>query len=232
MPVYHYDHIIDWHKTHRHSEDEIILLCPYHHEEKTKGLLPRELVEEANGNPRNRKRLGSKAHPLHFNGSDCEIIIAGNRFTVTQNPKNFLLPFLIWNVAPVSFQIRENELFLNVGIADETGKDLCRIADNELVYATDAWDIKFVGSKLTLFDAPHKAFLQIEFKPPSKIIISQLRVRCGDVDVRITSEEMKVLHPNGSAFTLGRGGGTIDAPIGILVGPAPTGIGVAIDASM
>jgi 5-methylcytosine-specific restriction endonuclease McrA len=55
-PIYEYEHMVEWCKTHHHRADELTLLCSQHHAEKTKRLLPEEKVKAANNNPYNLAR--------------------------------------------------------------------------------------------------------------------------------------------------------------------------------
>ncbi|MGU5889575.1 hypothetical protein, partial [Aeromonas hydrophila] len=56
MPLYEYEHMEEWANVKRHVAEEITLLCDQHHREKTGGLLPKEVVRDANKNPFNLRK--------------------------------------------------------------------------------------------------------------------------------------------------------------------------------
>src|SRR4051794_27586019 len=80
LPLYEYEHMYEWVHTHSHAADELTLLCDRHHAEKTKGLLPKAVVMNANAAPVNIRNGVSEPYGLHFSGSECEVNIGGNRF--------------------------------------------------------------------------------------------------------------------------------------------------------
>ena len=55
MPLYEYEHMLEWAEVQRHVAGEITLLCRQHHGEKTNGLLPKEVVVASNQNPYNKQ---------------------------------------------------------------------------------------------------------------------------------------------------------------------------------
>ena len=81
IPLYEYDHMLGWANTHTHVSEEITLLCDQHHREKTAGLLPIEVVREADANPFNLRSGSSKPYDLHFSGDSCEAILGSNTLT-------------------------------------------------------------------------------------------------------------------------------------------------------
>ena len=95
LPLYEYDHIFGWADTREHMAEEITLLCDKHHREKTSGLLPVEMVIEANSSPHNLRSGVSKPYDLHFSGSECEISIGGNRFTARDQGYDTLITPII-----------------------------------------------------------------------------------------------------------------------------------------
>jgi hypothetical protein len=80
LPLYEYDHLLGWANVQRHLAEEITLLCDQHHREKGAGLLPNEVIIEANRRPHNLKTGVSKPYDLHYSGSECEIVMGGNCF--------------------------------------------------------------------------------------------------------------------------------------------------------
>jgi len=177
IPLYEYDHIEDWAVVGVHKAENITLLCDRHHREKTSGLLTKEQVIEANKSPYNVINKTSTPYDLHFEGSNFEISIANGSYTLFINNLNprfdFIIPFIIDNVALIGFVIIENQLFFNLTVQDEDGKKLLEIVENELNFSTDLWDIEFVGKNLKLRQAKRNIVFDIDFFIPNKINLNR-----------------------------------------------------------
>src|SRR4051794_8026602 len=66
LPLYEYDHLDGWANTYSHDPERVTLLCDKHHREKTGGLLPESLVEQANARPSNLQNTVSKPYSLYY----------------------------------------------------------------------------------------------------------------------------------------------------------------------
>ncbi|MFI9827906.1 hypothetical protein ACIHIX_09455 [Streptomyces sp. NPDC051913] len=179
-------------QTKSHDLDELTLLCDRHHAEKTKGLLPKTTVIEANQNPINRKNGISEPYGLHFSGNRCEVNIGGNWFHSTSAR---LVPFIINNLEIFTFDFRDGELLVSCQIQDQQGNSTLVIDENELIYAVDSWDIEFVGKTLTLRNSPREFQFQVTFQPPSQITVSRLDMQYRDVRVFVDPNGFHVRGP-------------------------------------
>lgn len=235
MPLYHYDHMVEWSEVQEHDASNLTLLCPNHHHEKTVGLRNLAQVQAASAKPFNRQTGQTSKHLLSFVGDSCEIIMASNRFIATHGPNGIVIPFFVNGRAPISFKKGDDELLLNVGLADESGKDILRIRDNELTLSAGVWDATFIGAELTMRAAKANFIARILFKPPNRVVVKRFDCMCGDVELKISDTEMSVKYPfdHGGFVLTGNkhAPGTVDANVGLLVGPAPTGLSIGVNAT-
>ena len=131
LPLYEYDHIIDWSKAKTHIADEITLLCDQHHREKTSSLLPLKKVKEANDNPFCLKTGVSKPYDLHYSGNEVEAVIGSNTYkTKSEDNKTVICPIVIDGIPLLSFSISDDHLLLNLNIFDESNQLVLRILNN------------------------------------------------------------------------------------------------------
>jgi hypothetical protein len=79
IPIYQYEHIIEYCKVREHRAENITLLCPTHHTEKTNGLLPVEQLRKHDASPRNLQAGASTAHSLHYSAPEATVAIGGNQ---------------------------------------------------------------------------------------------------------------------------------------------------------
>jgi len=202
MPLYEYEHMEEWALVHRHVAEEITLLCDQHHREKTNGLLPKEMVREANANPFNLRNGVSKPYNLHFSGIDAEVFIGGNKFTCKdQGYGTAMVPLSIDGVPIIGLVLTDGHILLNVVAFDEFNKPILHIKNNQLFYSTDIWDIRLVGRKLTIREGDRRFLLEIEFSPPNKVTITRGRFLKNGIEVIIRPEN--ILLTNNSTFLSG-----------------------------
>lgn len=79
-PVYHYEHMKDWAIVLKHEEENITLLCPNSHEDKSNNLLPLHKLQEANANPVNRQTGHSTGRFYYFGTERPEVVIGSVAF--------------------------------------------------------------------------------------------------------------------------------------------------------
>lgn len=192
-PIYEYEHMKEWAKYKEHRAEDITLLCPNHHAEKTKGLLPIKIVREKNNNPFNLKNKRSKPTGLYFSGNSCSFVIGGNVFkmkSVSEFP-TFLLPILIDGHPILCFNLFKGQLSLNANIYDKNNKLVLKISDNELEYSVDVWDITFISNTLTINQAQRDILLRIKFEPTNTVIIEKAKLYYNEVEVIV--EKTKII---------------------------------------
>lgn len=186
MPLYEYEHMEEWALVERHVADEITLLCDQHHREKTGGLLPKEVVREANQNPYNLREGVSKPYNLYFSGTTAEIEIGGNSFTCEdQGYGTAMLPISVDGTPLIGLILADGHFLLNLVIFDEFNAPVLHIKNNQLFYSTAPWDIQLVGTKLTVREAHRKILIEIDFRPPNKVIINRGRFLRNGVEILV-----------------------------------------------
>lgn len=186
LPLYEYEHMMEWAQVHRHVAEEITLLCDQHHREKTSGLLPKETVMACNNKPYNLQEGVSKPYTFHFSGNTAEVILGKNSFTCEDKGYGTsMYPLVIDDIPLIGFTLVDGHLLLNILLFDEFNHVVLRIINNQLFYATLPWDIQLVGTTLTIREEHRKILIEIEFCPPSLIKINRGRFIANGVEVLI-----------------------------------------------
>lgn len=72
--------MIEFSKTNSHEAENITLLCPNHHAEKTRKVLPLELIREANNSPFNLRQGYTSPYKLHYSGATGTVKIGNITF--------------------------------------------------------------------------------------------------------------------------------------------------------
>ncbi|MBP1083513.1 HNH endonuclease signature motif containing protein [Bacillus capparidis] len=193
LPIYDYEHMKEWAKVKEHVAEDITLLCPQHHREKTAGRLPIELIQKHNKNPFNLRNGKSSYTPLYYQGDSCEFIIGGNTFKMdSQEFPNQMIPIMIDEIPLFSFILDKGHLLLSALVFDQFNNLILVISENRLMYSTDPWDIQFVGKTLTIREKFRKILLNITFDSPNKVIIDKARLLYNGIELLIKGDRLLV----------------------------------------
>lgn len=225
LPIYDYEHMVEWAATQRHVADEITLLCPTHHAEKTRGLLPVERVHAANEAPVNLRTGATTPWTLHYDGSRCEVIIGGNQFSATTiDGDQVLVPLMIDGEPLILFRVEDGHLLLSLSVYDELNQLVLRIEDNELVLVVGAaWDFEFAASRLIIRNAPRAIRIDVAFEPPARVIVHRGCFMRNGLCVVVEPDGFSV--PNVGAYFRNCGMNGVSA--GIILGMEDQGLAAA-----
>lgn len=227
LPIYEYEHMLEWAVVQRHVANEITLLCRQHHGEKTLKLLPVENVRAANLDPFNKRTGVSTNYLLHYSGDSVKVMLGSSAFSYEDMPEGYAFAPLVIDGHPmIMFTRKQGNLFLSFTAQDEFNKTVLHIHENEIVYDTGQWDAEWVGQSLTIRESHRKILLKITFRPPNEIAIEKGRMLRNGVEVLISNKYVFITN-NGSVFV---GVTTINCAAGLSVGdPIPScGTGFAV----
>ncbi len=215
LPLYTYEHILGWANVHRHVADELTLLCDLHQRESTNNLLPREQIIRADKNPYNLREGVSKPYTLHYEGSDCIVDIGGNVYSFRDEGYGTEFVALALDDDPIiSFRLDSGHWLLNLNVYNRNDDLILLIADNELIYSPNSWDIELVGHNFVIHEAKRKIFVDILFEPPNQIKIQRGHFLHKGIEVEITQNCLKIVN-TGATFTRC---GSRDLTHGMLIG--------------
>ena len=228
LPIYEYDHKPGFANVKRHRAEELTLLCPNHHAEKTKGLLPEARVEAADREPFNLHRGSTSPYFLWFDGTAPEIVLGQLIFTCADSRRpTVMLPVVVHRYIPIGFTLDTKGLMLNLDARDSKNNQVLLIRESELILSTTTWDATLVGHTLSIWEKSGGLSLSMEFQPPHRIVITRYHISTGGVTIDIDPTKIEFTGEVTPNLTLA-GSGTISANIGVLIGDAPPGLGVGI----
>lgn len=198
LPLYEYEHMLEWANVKRHKADEITLLCREHHGQKTSGLLPVKDVINADKNPHNLKEGVSKSLLLNYSGNtDISFKFGKSILPYPDLPEGaMVIPIVIDDIPIISFTIKSGNLFINFLAFDETNELIFQIVENEVVYSTEQWDIEWISNRLTIRENKGAILLRLEFNPPNNITILNARILCNGVEVHMRKNFIACLNNN------------------------------------
>jgi len=212
VPLYEFDHMETWAKEQEHDANNITLLCDQHHKEKTNKWLPLETVKLANKNPHNKTVLVSPWYKLHLNGETFSVQLGSNTFFAS---KGQLTVIRIDDLDLLSFKQVDGRFLMTMALFDDDDHFVATIIDNQLMFGTEQWDVKVEGTRLQFRRKLGDIFLDIEFAPPSKVIIRKAIFKHQGLKVVVVESAVGIPQCNTilshSEFT--------DVSVGIGIGP-------------
>jgi hypothetical protein len=193
--IYEYEHFDpEFARASSHDPSGITLLCPTHHAEKTRGVLPIEVLRQANADPVAHRNGHTSVCRPYF--EHVPSLAMGGGMLVHNTP----IPIQIRGAPLIEFKEPEagsDVTVISAEITSDDGSGLLTIIDNEWIVASGVWDYEWIGQRMTIRDSLRSVALQITVHPPELIQIDRLRSRRHGFDVLITDTELRV---NGASF--------------------------------
>jgi hypothetical protein len=196
-----------------HNPDDITLLCPLHHREKTAGRLSLETVERHNANPR-CKQDGFSWGPFDIGLDFPELTIGNMSFLSTPTILDVLGERILFVNPP---ETEGGPFRLNALLTDRDGTKVMRIVDNVWTAYVDNWDVQVKGPAITIRKGLADIILKIVVEPPRKIRFERIHMshRGFNIDCRNTGD-VEFIFPNGSSM-LSHGTGAIYSDMSIAI---------------
>lgn len=180
-PIFEYDHIIPFANVKEHKVSNLVCLCPTHHSEKTRRLLPIRIIRDARRNPYNINNKGKSTHPLYFFGDECLIKLGTveNYYKRTRGAKVYeYSPLVIENEELIKIRFDNDDfLYIDLTIRDEANEMAVSIVENELVFRRDFWDVEFIANRLIVKSAEREILFDAIFDMPSLVDIKRCLFR-------------------------------------------------------
>jgi hypothetical protein len=194
-PLIHYDHIVEYNVVKCHEVQNIALLCGGHHDEKTRGHLAAEFVQEALDEVvRTGKRAGGGVHDLRYR-PNFFVHMGTNVVEGRLSEQRPELPVItIDDTVILGFRFEDGQPLINMRMFDENNKLILRVRKNQLVTTTDIWDQTLVGTKLTMHQARRSILLVIDFQAPDKIVIERGQFYAFGIGLRVDAEALTVMN--------------------------------------
>jgi len=160
MPIFQYDHIDEFSEAREHKVENIALLCPNHHQEKTSRRLSKERVKNARNSPYNANRASTAKYGLIPN-EKLKIALGSNEVTYDGSSQDHVV---LWingtNFASIHF---EGDYFtFSAVVTDASGQELLTIDRGMLAASTHVWDYQYQGRVLSIRGGPGEIIFQAE----------------------------------------------------------------------
>jgi hypothetical protein len=102
---------------------------------------------------------------------------------------------MVDGVSLAHFRLSEGHLLLSLVLFDETNRPIFRVADNELIYSIDTWDIELIGRSLLIRQAARDILADIRFDPEAgRVTVSRGRFLLNGVEILITPDYALVVN--------------------------------------
>lgn len=184
MPIYEYEHMLEFAAVQRHVAEEITLLCPTHHAEKTRGRITADLIRQWDKSPANLRTETSSPHPLYFHGGACIFVLGSISIpNEMEDSHPHFRAITIDEHELLGFEFDEGRLLLNLSLYDQQDQPILEVRSGELAYNTDLWDVEWVGQKLVVRQAHQKRIIEIEFMVPDRVVVRRAQFRYHGIEL-------------------------------------------------
>lgn len=144
LPIIQFHHIVEWAEERHFRASDMMALCPTHHDQATKGALPRAEQRAAKTNPYNKLRglvEGRLAVKQDYPAADL-----GSVTVVNEGPI-----LLLDGEAVFGMRVEQCSLLLSITLRNNNDDLLLLIEDNEWLAGDPfAWDIESDWQKLVI----------------------------------------------------------------------------------
>jgi hypothetical protein len=166
LPVYQYHHIVPWDSEHHFRAADMMILCPNHHDQATKGAMDEDEQRRHKVSPYNILR-GYTEGLLNVNQRYCAVDVGGGVLLVGDGPWIEVdgESILALTLSP------EGRVLLTLVLYDEDDALVAHIEDNEWI-AGDAstWDMESDWQRLLLRLSPRRIAIRIDAKGEPMIL--------------------------------------------------------------
>ena len=189
LPIYQYHHIVPWAGDHHFRVDDMMLLCPLHHDQATKGALTEKQQRQAKANPRNIAD-GLATGRLTVNQGYLAVAV-GTVLMVGDGP----LIAVDGETLVQTTLGTDSNLLLSVRLFDSEDQLVAEVDANEWITGNPLpWDMESDYQVLRLRSAPYRISLDINAKgePISlrgDLWRGQTRIRLSRTSIEIGNEE-------------------------------------------
>ncbi|MFO1535590.1 MAG: HNH endonuclease signature motif containing protein [Thermoplasmatota archaeon] len=156
-PIFQYHHIVEWAQEQHFRPEDMMVLCPNHHNQATAKALSTLLQRQAKANPYNREH-GLVSGQLAVEQKQLTVLLGSNTYINTP----ILLeinsrPIVAMSLGP------KGTLLLDLDLYGKDGNLVARVSKNEWEARADStWDIEFRYRWLRLREAQRKISLEID----------------------------------------------------------------------
>jgi hypothetical protein len=180
-----------------HLSAGIALLCPSHHSEVTKGILPKEQIAAARKAPASLQEGFAKEDHPYFNG--IPRLDLGTGLIL----ENVLIPVMIKGEPVVSFSpgVGGEITKISMKFEDSSGDNVLDVVDNEWMVMSDVWDFQNVGNRYIIRCKDRMSEIELHFFAPNRILISRAHIFIGGNPLVIDDDGLRfgsTIHQNSS----------------------------------
>ncbi|MFT4056155.1 MAG: HNH endonuclease signature motif containing protein [Novosphingobium sp.] len=153
-PIFEYDHIIEYSKVKEHTAQNLVLLCPSHHRDKTAGRLSVDRVQSGRNSPFNAQRAFTSSYKIEED-RNVSVTLGSTlmRTTFLDGNGKFCV---VWNSGSIYCIIHAEDGWLSISMAvtDGVGQPVLMVDHGEVTLSTGAWDYRYEGTCIRVWSVP------------------------------------------------------------------------------
>lgn len=161
MPIYHYDHIEQFAEVQEHKEENLVLLCPNHHQEKTSRRLSTDRILYLRDNPFNATRETAAGYKFEPNRS-LEVMLGDNKARCEFADGDGDHIVIQVELEPMfKIHCRDEWITFSFKLTDAVGNVILAVIDGEMMVNTGMWDYQYEGTHLVVRSGRRQILLDL-----------------------------------------------------------------------
>ncbi|UVC13126.1 HNH endonuclease signature motif containing protein [Mesorhizobium onobrychidis] len=151
LPIYHYDHIQNFADVQEHVAENIALLCPTHHQDKTSKRLPAGVVKSARANPANGRSDVTSSHRWFFDSANALIEVGPSQYSADLREGDSFAAINIDGEDLVGFSREDDAILLNMSLRTApNSKRVVHVHRGEISISTGIDDATMEGPRVSI----------------------------------------------------------------------------------
>lgn len=187
-----YDHVSpEYVDAKSHEPENIALLCPTCHDNKTRKYWSIQKILNAMQNPA-CKKIGFTKNVFDFCGGHPKLKFGGITFEKSVYPIKIDDEYLLKIDEP---EFEGGPFRLSGFFYDSKGNRTLEIIENEWKAFTDTWDVIVSAGSISILDGPKNIVLKLSVEPPESITVEILDMKVGVINFKIFNGETRIFFP-------------------------------------
>lgn len=179
MPIFEYDHVTPFAEVMAHEPDNLVLLCPNHHRDKTAGRLPIDRLEFYKANPHNSNREFSSI----YRAEPTKGMLVNVSQNIILNPifmDGYVSLFQVNGIDAVALYRNDGWISLSFTATDDKGNIILKVDKGEMVINTNCWDFRYEGNNILVHTGFGQKVLEAFWSEKKFVLKKMTFIDCRD----------------------------------------------------
>jgi hypothetical protein len=202
LPIFDYDHFDEYSEVQEHSEDNLVILCPNHHSDKTRKRMSKNRLQYYRDNYHNKDEQFTSSYKIE---PDIALEVeAGSNRLYWSPPAEDSVFHVIWIAGESHFtlHIEDGWMSFSLHLTDSSGSTLLHVDRGEMIVSTGVEDYEFVADRLKIRGSGGCLIADITISS-DKVIIHKGQFITGSMGWNVDNDFIHTVGTKGGIMSVG-----------------------------